>query len=135
MYVGYLTTDIIHYLRNAGSISFKRGKSKNSMFNFNGIVTWHREVITLHPAWPFHVRTTEIELNSDAVMTPKKTDNAKKRTADVRAKRVWVYRFWASGRPIMCMEILLYSAILFTAKFTDHVIAAKCPYNEIPGIF
>jgi len=22
-----------------------------------------------------------------------------------------------------------------TSKFTDHVIAAKCPYDEIPGIF
>jgi len=40
----------------------------------------------------------------------------------------------------MCVEILLYSAILysailFTTKFTDHVIAAKCPYDEIPGNF
>jgi len=34
----------------------------------------------------------------------------------------------------MCVEILLYSAILFTSKFTDHVITAKCPYDEIPGI-
>ena len=35
----------------------------------------------------------------------------------------------------MCVERLLYSAILFTSKFTDHVMAAKCPYDEIPGIF
>jgi len=28
------------------------------------------------------------------------------------------------------VEILLYSAILFTSKFADHVIAAKCPYDE-----
>ena len=35
----------------------------------------------------------------------------------------------------MCVEILLYSAILFTSKFTDHVIAAKCPYDEIPDSF
>ena len=35
----------------------------------------------------------------------------------------------------MCVEILLYSAILFTSKFSDHLIAAKCPYDEIPGIF
>jgi len=33
----------------------------------------------------------------------------------------------------MCVEILLYSAILFTFKFTDHVIAANYPYDEIPG--
>jgi len=33
----------------------------------------------------------------------------------------------------MCVKILLYSAILFTSKFTDH--AAKCPYDEIPSIF
>jgi len=31
------------------------------------------------------------------------------------------------------MEKLLYAAIL--SKFTDHVIAAMCPYDEIPGIF
>jgi len=35
----------------------------------------------------------------------------------------------------MCVEILLYSAILFTSKFTDHVIAAKCPYDKIPDSF
>jgi len=35
----------------------------------------------------------------------------------------------------MCVEILLYSAILFTSKFTDHVITARCPCDEIPGIF
>jgi len=36
-----------------------------------------------------HMRTTEIYL----IRTPKKTDNAKKRTADARAKLFWVYRF------------------------------------------
>jgi len=35
----------------------------------------------------------------------------------------------------MCMEILFYSAILFTSKFTDHVISAKCPYDKLPSIF
>jgi len=35
----------------------------------------------------------------------------------------------------MCVEILLYSAVLFTSKFIDHVIAAKCLYDEIPGVF
>ena len=35
----------------------------------------------------------------------------------------------------MCVEIQLYSAILLISKFTDHVITAKCPYDEIPGIF
>ena len=35
----------------------------------------------------------------------------------------------------MSVEILLYSAILFTSKFTNHIIAAKCPYDVIPGIF
>jgi len=35
----------------------------------------------------------------------------------------------------MCVEILLYTAILFKFKFTHHVIAAKCPFDEIPGIF
>jgi len=33
----------------------------------------------------------------------------------------------------MYVEILLYFAILFTSKLTDNVIAAKCPYDEIPG--
>ena len=31
----------------------------------------------------------------------------------------------------MCWDTL-YFAILFTSKFTDHVIAAKCPYDKIP---
>ena len=48
-----------------------------------------------------HMPTTEIELNSAAVMALKKTDNAEKRTADARAKSFWVARFWASGRPII----------------------------------
>ena len=34
----------------------------------------------------------------------------------------------------MCVEILLYSAISFISKLNDHVIAANCPYTEIPGI-
>ena len=40
-----------------------------------------------------HMCTTEIELKLDAVMAPKKTDNAKERTADARAKHFRVYRF------------------------------------------
>jgi len=24
---------------------------------------------------------------------------------------------------------------MFTFKFTDHMISANCPYDEIPGIF
>ena len=48
--------------------------------------------------WCHHVtsrymRTTEIEWNSGAVMAPKKTDKAKKRTTDARATHFWVYRF------------------------------------------
>ena len=35
----------------------------------------------------------------------------------------------------MCVQILLCSAILFISKITDHVIAAKYPYDEIPGGF
>jgi len=35
----------------------------------------------------------------------------------------------------MCVEILLYSAILVKFKFTDQVMAVMCPYDEIPGIF
>jgi len=34
----------------------------------------------------------------------------------------------------MCVEIPLYFAIMFTSKFTDRVIVAKCPYDENPGI-
>ena len=63
-------------------------------------------------------------------MAPKKTDTAEKRTTDARVKRFWVYRFRASGRPI----IYVYSAILYISKFTDHVITAKYPYDEIPDI-
>ena len=60
---------------------------KKSVFIFNGIVTWHYGVITLHHMWPFAHVHYKIELNSGAVMAPKKTDNAEKRTADARAKR------------------------------------------------
>ena len=35
----------------------------------------------------------------------------------------------------MCVEILLDSVTLFKFEFTDHVIAANCPYDEIPVIF
>ena len=35
----------------------------------------------------------------------------------------------------MCVEILLKTAILSTSKFNDHMITAKCPYDEIPGVF
>jgi len=38
------------------------------------------------------MRTTEIELKLGAVIAPKTTDNAKKRTADARVKCFWVYR-------------------------------------------
>ena len=39
------------------------------------------------------------------------------------------------GQLYMCVEILLYSVILFTSNFTDHVLTAKYLYDEIPGIF
>ena len=45
-----------------------------------------------------------------AGVAPKKTDNAKK-------------------------LILLYAAISFTSKSTDHVTAAKCSYDNIFGVF
>ena len=55
--------------------------------------------------WSHHVTSrvtvTEIDLNSGAIMNPKKTDNAKKLTADARAKHFWVYCFWALGRSII----------------------------------
>jgi len=35
----------------------------------------------------------------------------------------------------MYVEIRLNSAILLTSKCIDHVISAKCPYDEILGIF
>ena len=38
------------------------------------------------------------------------------------------------GQYYMCVEILLYSAILFITTFTDHMTAANCPYDEMPGI-
>ena len=79
------------------------------------------------------MRTTELDLNLGAIMAPKKSDNAKKRTADAQEESFRVYLFLASDR-YMCVEILLYSAILFTSQFTGHVIAAKCSYEEIPSI-
>ena len=56
-----------------------------------------------------HMCTTEIELKLDTVMAPKKTDNAKERTADARAKHFRVYRFWASCRPIICVWRYFYT--------------------------
>jgi len=47
----------------------------------------------------------------------------------------WIVFECRVGQLYKCVEILLYSAILFISKFTNHVIAAKCPYDEIPGIF
>jgi len=75
------------------------------------------------------MRAAEVELNSGAVMAPNKTDNVKKRTADARARRFWVNRFWASG---MYVEILLY-AILFTSKSIDH--HCKVPVWRNPQYF
>ena len=45
----------------------------------------------------------------------------------------WIVFERRVGQYYMYVEILLYSAILFTSKFTDHVIATKYPYDEIPG--
>ena len=45
----------------------------------------------------------------------------------------WIVYERRVGQYYMYVEILLYSAILFTSKFTDHVIAAKYRYDEIPG--
>ena len=39
------------------------------------------------------------------------------------------------GQLYMCVEILLYSVILFTSNFTDHVLTAKYLYDKISGIF
>jgi len=65
LWVGHwnMTTDRLHNLRNAERIPlllyfykfipFELGKSKNIMFIFIGIVTWHCGDIPLHPVWPF----------------------------------------------------------------------------------
>ena len=50
---------------------FKRGKSKNTMFIFNRILTWHWESSRYIPRGRSHMRTTELELNSGAFMAPK----------------------------------------------------------------
>jgi len=40
------------------------------------------------------------------------------------SERFWVYRFW-----YVCGDTFF---TLFTSKLIDHVIAAKCPYDESP---
>ena len=69
------------------------GKSKQSCLflteSSHDIVESSRYI----PRDRLHMRITEIDLNSGAVMAPKKTDNAKMRTADARAKCFWMYRF------------------------------------------
>ena len=69
-------------------------KSKNIMFIFNGIITWHCGVITLHPAWQFAHAHYRNQFEFGLHYGSKKNDIAKKRTADARVKRFWVYRFW-----------------------------------------
>ena len=70
------------------------------------------------------VRTCALQksnLNLGVIMAPKKTDVGRRYDSKfrlttlksvllmkARAKRFWVYRFWASGRPTMCVEILFY---------------------------
>ena len=64
---------------------FKPGKSKNIMFFLNGIAHDILESSHYISHECLHMRTTEINLNSGATMAPKKTDNAKKSTADAQA--------------------------------------------------
>ena len=63
------------------------------MFNFkessHDIVESSRYIQRDHS----HLGTTEINLNFGRRYGSKKTDNAKKRTADAQAKHFWVYRF------------------------------------------
>ena len=66
----------------------------------------------------------------------KNTDNPKKRTADAQANTFGCVAFERLlGQLYMCVEILLYSVILFTSNFTDHVLTAKYLYDKISGIF
>ena len=70
--------------------------------------------------------TIEINLNfGRRYGKHKKTDNAKTRLLMLELNTFGCIVFERRvGQYYMCMEILLYSAILFTSKFTDHVIAA-----------
>ena len=101
LYVGHwnLTTDILHNLSNAERIPFslyflsqkitplKQSKSKNIMFIVKEFSHDIVESSRYIPRDRSHMRTSEMDLNSGAFMTPKK------RTTDAQAKRVWVYLF------------------------------------------
>ena len=69
------------------------GKSINSMFILKELTHDIVESSRYIPRDCLHMRTTEIDFNLGWLK--KKNDNAKKRTTDARAKRSWVYRFWA----------------------------------------
>ena len=82
------------------------------------------------------MRTTEMDLNLAPLWLQKNTDNPKKRTADAQANTFGCVAFERLlGQLYMCVEILLYSVILFTSNFTDHVLTAKYLYDKISGIF
>jgi len=45
----------------------------------------------------------------------------------------WKAYRWCSSETLL--SVFFFYTILFTSKFIDHMIAAKCPNDEIPGIF
>jgi len=62
-----------------------------------------------HSAWPFACAHYRNQIEFGRGFGSKKDWHAKKRTADARAKRFWMYRFWTSGRPevYMCEDTLI----------------------------
>ena len=82
-----------------------------------------------------HMRTTEIDLNTGAIMAKKILTMLKSVPLMLKRNAFGCIVFERRvGQYYLCVEILLYSPILFTSKFNDHMMAAMCPY-EIPGIF
>ena len=105
MYVGALefNTDILHNLRNDEitpfslyflSQNFTRLQGVNLKISCLFLKESSHDIVESSRYIPRDPSCAlQKYLNSGAIMVPKKTDSAKKRTADARAKRFWVYRF------------------------------------------
>ena len=80
-----------------------------------------------------HMRTTEISLNSASIMALKRMTLLKTVPLMLEWNAFGCIVF--ECRPIIYVCGDTFRLILFISKLTDHVIGAKCPYDEIPSIF
>ena len=102
-----LTTDILHNLRNDEitpfslyflSQNFTRLQGVNLKISCLFLKESSHDIVESSRYIP-RDRNTEIELNSGAVIAPKRLTRLK--SVPLRLQRFCVYRFWASGSPIL----------------------------------